>query len=92
MVTTANFAPRNRLLTWYVGGLNHQIEHHLFPKVCSRHYPALSVIVRRVAARHGLPYHCHDTFFGAVRSHLRTLKRFGAGEAVQGAPGMPLPA
>jgi hypothetical protein len=48
--------------------------------------------VRQVAARHGLPYHCHDTFFGAVRSHLRTLKRFGAGEAVQGAPGMPLPA
>jgi linoleoyl-CoA desaturase len=92
MVTTANFAPRNRLLTWYVGGLNHQIEHHLFPKVCSRHYPALSAIVRRVAARHGLPYHCHDTFFGAVRSHLRTLKAFGAGTVTEGAPGVPQPA
>ncbi len=82
MATTANFAPANRFLSWYVGGLNYQIEHHLFPKVCSQHYPALSVIVREVAQRHGLPYHSHRTFFSAVRSHLRTLKRFGASDVV----------
>src|SRR5690606_27877679 len=42
METTANFAPRNRLLSWYVGGLNYQIEHHLFPQVCSVHYRGIS--------------------------------------------------
>ena len=78
LATTANFAPRNRLLNWYVGGLNFQVEHHLFPKVCSVHYPALAPMVRDLAAQHGLPYHSNPTFLGAIRSHLRTLKAFGA--------------
>jgi linoleoyl-CoA desaturase len=77
LATTANFAPGNRLLSWYVGGLNFQVEHHLFPKVCSVHYPRLAPIVRDLAARHGLPYHSNPTFRSAVRSHLRTLKAFG---------------
>jgi linoleoyl-CoA desaturase len=77
--TTANFGRRNRLLTWYVGGLNYQIEHHLYPKVCSIHYPAMSEIVRSVALAHGMPYHEHATFFGAIRSHIRILRRLGAG-------------
>jgi linoleoyl-CoA desaturase len=80
MYTTANFAPGNRLLGWYVGGLNFQVEHHLFPRVCSIHYPTISLIVKRVAEEHGLPYHSHPTFLGAVRSHLRTLRRFGASD------------
>lgn len=78
LATTANFAPGNRLLGWYVGGLNFQVEHHLFPKVCSVHYPRIAPIVRRLAREHGLPYHSHETFRGAVRSHLRTLRAFGA--------------
>lgn len=78
LATTANFAPGNRFLSWYVGGLNYQVEHHLFPKVCSAHYPAISPIVRELATRHGLPYHSNPTFRGAVRSHLRTLRQFGA--------------
>jgi linoleoyl-CoA desaturase len=77
MHTTANFATNNRLLTWYVGGLNHQIEHHLFPKTCSVHYPAIARIVREVAAKHGVPYYENRTFLGAVASHLRTLKAHG---------------
>lgn len=80
--TTANFAPTNAFLNWYVGGLNFQVEHHLFPKICSRHYPALSPIVARLAAKHGLPYHVQPTFRSAVASHLRTLKAFGAGRTV----------
>ncbi len=79
MATTANFAPRNRVLNWFVGGLNFQVEHHLFPRVCSIHYPALSPIVRKLAEEYGLPYHSHETFRGAVGSHLRTLRRFGSG-------------
>lgn len=79
MATTANFAPHNRVLNWFVGGLNFQVEHHLFPRVCSIHYPALSPIVRKLAEEYGLPYHSHETFRGAVGSHLRTLRRFGSG-------------
>jgi linoleoyl-CoA desaturase len=77
MRTTSDFATSNRLLSWYVGGLNFQVEHHLFPKVCSVHYPAIHSIVRETAARHGVPHHRHETMLEAVRSHLRTLKRLG---------------
>ena len=89
MHTTANFAPGNRLLGWYVGGLNYQVEHHLFPRVCSIHYPALSRIVQEVAVRHGLPYHSYPTFRSALASHLRTLRQFGSAPHV---PGWSLPA
>ncbi|RKH34465.1 fatty acid desaturase family protein [Corallococcus sicarius] len=75
--TTANFARKNRVLSWYVGGLNYQIEHHLFPKVCSIHYPALSEIVQATAKEHGLPYPESETFLGAVGSHYRMLKQLG---------------
>ncbi len=75
--TTSNFAHENKLLCWYIGGLNYQIEHHLFPKICSVHYPEISRIVREVTAEYDLPYNYHDTFGDAVRSHYRTLKKFG---------------
>jgi linoleoyl-CoA desaturase len=75
--TTNNFGCGNRLLSWYVGGLNHQIEHHLFPRICHVHYPALSRIVEDAAAKHGLPYNSHRTLWMAIRSHYRTLKSFG---------------
>ena len=78
METTANFARRNPLLTWYVGGLNHQIEHHLFPKVCSVHYPSISDIVADSARQHGIPYHEQPTLWAAIRSHYRMLKHLGS--------------
>lgn len=77
MMTTSNFATSNRLLTWYVGGLNHQVEHHLFPKICSVHYPALSPIVRSVAEKHGVVYRHHETLRAAIASHFGALKHFG---------------
>jgi len=77
MVTTNNFARKNKALCWYVGGLNFQIEHHLFPKICSIHYPAISHIVEKTAIEFNIPYNQHDTFFEAVASHYRTLKKFG---------------
>lgn len=80
MLTTANFCTGNRLLTWYVGGLNHQIEHHLFPKICSTHYPAISKIVRAVAQAHGVPYVDNPSFLGAAYSHWKMLRRLGQGE------------
>ena len=83
LATTANFANGNRLLTWYLGGLNHQIEHHLFPRVCSTHYPALRPIVVDAARRYGLVYHHQPTLLAAIRSHYRFLKRMGSGERPQ---------
>jgi linoleoyl-CoA desaturase len=76
--STVDFAPRNRLLTWYLGGLNYQIEHHLFPKVSHAHYPALAPIVARVSRAHGVRYHVNATLRSALRAHqdwLRTLGR-----------------
>ncbi len=77
MITTNNFARNNKALCWFVGGLNFQIEHHLFPKVCSVHYPALSPIVEKTAKEFNIPYNLHETFSEAIASHYRTLKKFG---------------
>ena len=77
MRTTANFAGENKLLSWYIGGLNYQIEHHLFPQTCSVHYPAIAPIVREVAREHGIPYHYNPTLREAVASHYRMLKKLG---------------
>lgn len=75
--TTANFSPRNKWLSWYIGGLNFQIEHHLFPKICHVHYPKLAPIVKQTAKEFGLNYLENRTFFIAVKSHMMSLKRFG---------------
>ncbi len=85
MITTCNFAPRNRPLGWFVGGLNYQIEHHLFPKVCSIHYPAISTLVRQTAIAHGVPYNEQPTLRSAIASHYRMLKRLGQEPAPAGA-------
>ena len=77
METTANFARKSRLVSWYVGGLNFQIEHHLFPKVCSVHYPAISTIVKATANKYGVPYYDQPTVMAAVRSHLHMLRKLG---------------
>lgn len=77
METTSDFAHENKFLCWYIGGLNYQIEHHLFPKVCSIHYPEISSIVRSVASKHDIPYNYQETLGVAVKSHYNTLKKFG---------------
>jgi len=84
--TTANFAPRNTLLTWYVGGLNFQIEHHLFTKICHMHYPAISTIVRETCQEFSLPYVCYPTFGSAIAGHYRFLKTMGRRPADAGGP------
>ncbi len=78
--TTSNFAPGNPVATFFTGGLNHQVEHHLFPRISHIHYPALAPIVEDCALKHGLPYYAHATFHGALASHARTLKRLGHSE------------
>ncbi|MEI7470384.1 MAG: fatty acid desaturase, partial [Chloroflexota bacterium] len=75
--TTVNFAPKNHLLNWYAGGLNFQIEHHLFPHICHVHYPKLSPIVQQVCAEFGVSYYSYPTYFSALIDHLRSLKHLG---------------
>jgi linoleoyl-CoA desaturase len=75
--TTVNFAPGNKLLNWYAGGLNFQIEHHLFPHICHVHYPQLSQIVRQTCAEFGVTYHSIPTWRAALVSHVRVLKQLG---------------
>jgi linoleoyl-CoA desaturase len=75
--TTVNFARGNRLLSWYLGGLNHQIEHHLFPRICHVHYPALAPIVEQVCREHGVRYFAYPTMRAAVAAHARWLHVMG---------------
>lgn len=75
--TTANFARNNRLLNWFIGGLNFQIEHHLFPNICHVHYRKISEIVERTAKDFNLPYNVKYTFGQALQSHIRMLKILG---------------
>jgi linoleoyl-CoA desaturase len=75
--TTMNFSRQNKLLSWYVGGLNFQIEHHLFTKICHVHYPAISEIVKQTATEYGVPYYEKRTFGEALRAHIQFLRLQG---------------
>lgn len=75
--TTANFAPRNRVISWLVGGLNFQIEHHLFPKISHIHYPAISKIIKQTCAEYNVPYIEYSKMRHAVASHVSFLKQMG---------------
>lgn len=75
--TTVNFSPNNKILSWYVGGLNYQIEHHLFQKISHVHYPAISKIVKQTAKEYGVKYLENKTFFSAINSHISYLKELG---------------
>jgi linoleoyl-CoA desaturase len=75
--TTANFAKDNKLLSWFVGGLNHQIEHHLFPHICHIHYRKISEIVKETAKEFNIMYMEIPSFREAVKLHARELKVLG---------------
>lgn len=75
--TTANFATHNKLVNWLVGGLNFQIEHHLFPKISHVHYPAISNIIRTVCAEYQLQYIEYPTTRKAIAAHVRFLRQMG---------------
>jgi linoleoyl-CoA desaturase len=75
--TTANFSRKSKIFGWMIGGLNYQVEHHLFPNICHIHYPAISPIVERTAREFGLRYNENRTFFSAIGSHIRMLRMLG---------------
>lgn len=77
LYTTANFAPKNKIVNWFTGGLNHQIEHHIFPNISHVHYGKIAEIVKQTAKECNLPYHEFKTMRGAVIAHFKHLKELG---------------
>lgn len=75
--TTANFATRNKLISWYVGGLNFQVEHHLFPKISHIHYPAINKIVKQACKEYNVIYIEYRQMYQALFSHIHFLKEMG---------------
>ncbi|AWO02094.1 acyl-CoA desaturase [Chitinophaga alhagiae] len=75
--TTANFSPDHKLISWFVGGLNYQVEHHLFPRISHVHYPAISKIVEAKCQEFGIQYNSMPTMMSAVRSHFRFMRMLG---------------
>jgi linoleoyl-CoA desaturase len=81
VATSVDFARRNVLLGWYLGGLNFQVEHHLFPRVCHLHYPALSRIVEATCLSHDVRYRCEPTLRSALAANWRWLRLMGSASA-----------
>ena len=79
MRTTANFAPKSGWFGWFVGGLNFQVEHHLFRNICHVHYKKIAKIVKETAEEFEVPYYSHKTFYHALRSHFSLLHNLGRG-------------
>ena len=75
MRTTVNFANSSPAWNWFSGGLNHQIEHHLFPSISHTHYEAIEQIVRSTAREFELPYKHFETYGQALTSHYRFLQK-----------------
>lgn len=81
--TTVDFATDNRFLNWYLGGLNHQVTHHLLPQICHVHYPQIGKIVREVCEEFGVEYKVYPTFTAAIASNYRWLKALGCAPETQ---------
>ncbi|MBE0662232.1 MAG: acyl-CoA desaturase [Bacteroidales bacterium] len=77
LLTTSNYAPESRIFSWLIGGLNYQVEHHLFPNISHVHYRNIAHIVKGTALEHGLPYYVQPSFLHAVKSHASMLKSLG---------------
>lgn len=77
LLTASDFARNNVFLNWFVGGLNFQIEHHLFPQICHVHYKNISYIVEKTAKEFKLPYNLKPSFAAAFSSHVKRLKELG---------------
>lgn len=75
--TTANFAPNNKFISWFVGGLNYQVEHHLFPKISHIHYPELRRIIKKTCEEFDVPYIEYPKMRYAIASHVSFLKQMG---------------
>ncbi len=81
--TTTNYSPNSKIFSWMIGGLNYQVEHHLFPNICHVHYPKISHIVKETAEEYGVTYHCLPSFGVALKEHARMLRNLGQQKTLQ---------
>lgn len=77
LLTTSNYSPNNKVLSWLIGGLNYQVEHHLFPNISHVHYDKISELVKQTALKYGIPYRVQPSFAKAVSEHYKMLKALG---------------
>ncbi len=77
LMTTTDYAPKSRIFSWLIGGLNYQVEHHLFPNVSHVHYKKISKMVKETAQKYNLPYYVQGNFFMTVYVHFKMLKMLG---------------
>jgi len=77
ILTTSNFATRSWLATWFMGGLNFQVEHHLFPKISHVHYPEINKILKKLCGDYNIQYNEVPTFWQSIVSHIRWMKKMG---------------
>jgi linoleoyl-CoA desaturase len=83
LFTTVNFGTKNKVVNWFTGGLNHQVEHHIFPNISHVHYTKISKIVKETAKEFNLPYNEYKTTRKAIISHFSHLKELGKQPALQ---------
>ena len=83
METTTNYASNSKLFSWLIGGLNHQVEHHLFSNICHVHYRKLSDIASETAKEFNIKYNTQKSFWHAVLNHAKMMKQLGRMEQVQ---------
>ena len=81
--TTVNFGTRSRIVNWFTGGLNHQVEHHIFPNISHIHYTKIAKIVKETAREFNLPYNEYKTTRKAIISHFRHLRELGREPGLQ---------
>ncbi|PLX12283.1 MAG: acyl-CoA desaturase [Marinilabiliales bacterium] len=77
LYTTSDFAPKSRIFSWFIGGLNYQVEHHLFPNISHVHYRKISKLVKEMAKKYDLPYYVQPGFLKALWEHGKMLKKLG---------------
>lgn len=82
LFTTANFAPNHWLINFYTGGLNHQVEHHIFPNISHIHYNKIAKIVKETAKEFNLPYNEYKTMGKAIIEHFKHIAELGEKPAI----------
>lgn len=80
LTTTSNYSENSRIFSWLIGGLNYQVEHHLFPDICHVHYRHIAPIVKATAEEFNIPYYTQPTFFHALKAHAKMLYLLGNAE------------
>jgi len=82
LLTTSDYSPKNKIFSWLIGGLNYQVEHHLFPNISHVHYKNIATMVKETAQKYSLPYHVQPGFLKALLEHAKMLKKLGRSYSV----------